>query len=438
MSVHAAADGGLPVLLEGIGGGSKDWYICRGGIVQGADFPGSGIAVHPRHLDIHQHHIIVPGLSGPQDFHCLTAISGHIHMEAGMLQICHCHLLVQLIILHQQDAATMEVSLRLFLHLLLLDCMEAAGQHLPQLRQEDRLRTEGGNTGGNGLLLDFCPIVCRYYDNRGTIPNNPSDSPYRFQTVHIRHGPVNDIYPIGIPPAGGKLCPDHCLLAAGGPVRPHAYIPQHFADGAAGVHIIIHYQGPYPLELFNLYHSWRIAAKPQLQPYNKLRTGSYLAFHLDGSSHHIHDILGNGHAQSRTLDAADSGSLLPGKGLKEMLLELLAHAQACVLHMNLILCIALQAHRVLLYPYADGTARIGKLHGIAEKVQQHLVQTQPVAVNILIYHAQCVKKQVQPLGHNVPLENRPQIMEYIRQMDFLFLYLYHAAFDAAHIQHIIY
>ena len=49
----------------------------------------------------------------------------------------------------------------------------------------------------------------------------------------------------------------------------------------------------------------------------------------------------------------------------------------------------------------------------------------------------CVDKQLHLLGRDIGLYDRPQIMDYIRQMDICFLDGHLSAFDAAHIQYVV-
>ena len=59
------------------------------------------------------------------------------------------------------------------------------------------------------------------------------------------------------------------------------------------------------------------------------------AFQLNLALHQIHNALHNGHAEARALNATGSAILHPREGLKNVLLELLAHAYAIILHHKL-------------------------------------------------------------------------------------------------------
>ena len=81
-AVHAAFHGVAAILIEGIGGHGKDRNSGQSGIFQSADLPGGGIAVHDRHLHIHQHQIIAARHGGADLFHRHGTIFSRIDPEA--------------------------------------------------------------------------------------------------------------------------------------------------------------------------------------------------------------------------------------------------------------------------------------------------------------------------------------------------------------------
>ena len=83
-----------------------------------------------------------------------------------------------------------------------------------------------------------------------------------------------------------------------------------------------------------------------------------------------------------------------------MLHELRRHADARVLDAELIVGAAGGGAALLRYADADRAARLGVLDGIAQQVQQDLVQPQAVAVDVLVHHVHRVHIEVQLLGHS--------------------------------------
>ncbi len=158
---------------------------------------------------------------------------------------------------------------------------------------------------------------------------------------------------------------------------------------------------------------------------------------MNGPVHHLHDVPGNGHAQASALDAAGGRVPFPLEGFKDMGDKLFAHADASVPDVELVGGVARRGAGLFRYPDADDTSGGGVFDGVAQQVQQNLVQPQPVAEYVLVDHVHGVHVQLQLLGMNVRLDDAPQAVENIRQGAGLFVQIYFAAFDAAHVQHIV-
>ena len=109
-AVHAAFQCVAAILVKGVGGHGNDRERCPGRVVQRADLPGGGIAVHDRHLHIHQHQIIAARRCGAYLFHRHSTVFSRIDKEAVLPQDLLCDLTVQLIVLYQQDLFALEVG----------------------------------------------------------------------------------------------------------------------------------------------------------------------------------------------------------------------------------------------------------------------------------------------------------------------------------------
>ena len=135
-TVHAAFHGAAAILIEGVGGHGKDRDPGQSGVFQRADLPGGGIAIHDRHLNIHQHQIIAARRGGAYFFHRYGTVVSRIDPEAILPSNFLRDLAVQLVVLHQQDLPALEVGIFLGqkllcrVHLLLA---EGAHQGLAQV-----------------------------------------------------------------------------------------------------------------------------------------------------------------------------------------------------------------------------------------------------------------------------------------------------------------
>lgn len=85
MPVHAALERFLFVLLKGVCRHGEDWDCGKLGIFELADCPCRLIAVHDRHLYIHQDELVVSGFGFFQHIDGNLAVAGDLNGEAGFL-----------------------------------------------------------------------------------------------------------------------------------------------------------------------------------------------------------------------------------------------------------------------------------------------------------------------------------------------------------------
>ncbi|MNH97932.1 hypothetical protein D3C73_506390 [compost metagenome] len=102
--IHAAGQGAFAVPGHGVGGHGDDRQRREVRLL--ANPAGRGIAVHHRHLAVHQHtvEIAVPG----QPVECLLAIICQLELDACLLQQVARQLPVQFVVLHQQQARPLQ------------------------------------------------------------------------------------------------------------------------------------------------------------------------------------------------------------------------------------------------------------------------------------------------------------------------------------------
>ena len=160
--------------------------------------------------------------------------------------------------------------------------------------------------------------------------------------------------------------PENSLLAGECPFRPHANLYQHLCHAVAGIEIVVYDQGLQALQLRDLLYTALHRLDPQGQTDRKFGALALLCLDLDGAAHHVHDVLGDGHAKACALGPADGGGPLPLKGRKNLLHKFLAHADSVVLDPELIQCAALGRSRELLQPDRNRSACRGKLDRIGQ------------------------------------------------------------------------
>ena len=176
---------------------------------------------------------------------------------------------------------------------------------------------------------------------------------------------------------------------------------------------------------------------PKWQTNNKFSPFALFCLDLNASAHQIHNILGNGHAKPCSLGSADCGSPLPLKRRKDLLYKFLTHADSVILYPDLVQSTAFCCPRELFQPNRNGTSCRCKLDCIGQKIQQHLIQTRLVTIDVLIRHIHSIYIEFQLLCMDLPADNRLQVMKHTRQTDLCFFQMDLSALNPAHIQDIV-
>ncbi len=120
-----------------------------------------------------------------------------------------------------------------------------------------------------------------------------------------------------------------------------------------------------------------------------------------------------------------------------MLYEFLGHTYAVILDEKFKGAVTLTAAGLFYETDNNISASRGELYGIADNVQQHLVQSELVGDNILIFNILSIDVKILLLGIYHSLNHIPQVMEQCRHVYNIFIQLYTSALYAAHIQNIV-
>ena len=369
--------------------------------------------------------------------HGNRAVVRHINHKSGFLQNLNGDLLIQFIVFHQKNLLSFKACIVLRNIFFFIGCCKRRFQNLSQFGQEDRLGTKSSHARLSCLFFNIGPVIGRQNDDGFFFPHNAPNPSHNLDPVHIRHQPVNNISGIFIILLVGKLRPKHRFFTGCGPVRPHADGGQHLGHTGTGIKIIVHHKRPQALKLRNDLLPYRTGTGPELKCHRKCRSLSDLTGDGNRSVHHIHNVLGNRHAKTGTLNAADRTRPLSLKGFKHMLQKLLTHADSGILYLEFIRSMTFESRSFLQNPNSHNTAGFCKFHGVAQKVQKNLIQSEPVTHHMFIHHICRIDIKFQLPGCNIRLHDRLQIMHDLRKGCLFFFDLHLAAFDAAHIQHVV-
>ena len=109
MGVHASFEGILLIFLEGIGGHSYDGYICFYGIAEFADSACGIVAIHARHLDIHEDESERAGWFVLYALQALLSVFDPGDMESVVFEQLGSDLRIEFVIFRQQQWASIEL-----------------------------------------------------------------------------------------------------------------------------------------------------------------------------------------------------------------------------------------------------------------------------------------------------------------------------------------
>ena len=160
-----------------------------------------------------------------------------------------------------------------------------------------------------------------------------------------------------------------------------------------------------------------------------------LALYADGTAHQRDDVGRDGHAQPRALYAADV--LRPRKRLENVLLKRFAHADARIRDDERIIRESFRRARLLADREAHTAAFGRELDRVAQNVEQHPIKSQLVAEHVRVRGFRFLHREMQPLLRRRRLDDGLQFRNHLRQVQRLRLDFDFAAFNAAHIQHVV-
>ncbi|MNV76343.1 hypothetical protein D3C71_1696900 [compost metagenome] len=106
MVVHAAFERTLAVTVHGVGGHGDHWQIAEARLL--ANLPSGRVAIHYRHLAIHQHAIKIAILA--EDIQGLLAVRGESQAYSDTFQQLAGQFLIQLVIFDQKQPRSLETG----------------------------------------------------------------------------------------------------------------------------------------------------------------------------------------------------------------------------------------------------------------------------------------------------------------------------------------
>ena len=174
----------------------------------------------------------------------------------------------------------------------------------------------------------------------------------------------------------------------------------------------------------------------QLHVHGKFGADPLDGAHRDPAVHHVHDIFGDCQPQAGpAVHRGGAGGLL-GEGLENVGNELLAHTHAGVVYNK-------TQHGIVLrfLPLGgregDLSALAREFDGVAENVDEHLLQLHGIAHVVVVQHRVCDALVVHPLGSGLGVADRVDSVQELLGWNLFIFQQHFAALDPAHIQDII-
>ena len=263
-----------------------------------------------------------------------------------------------------------------------------------------------------------------------------ADQPGDLHAVHLRHFPVQQHQAVGVHFGVGNLHHVERILAAQAGVGPQVCFLQHHAGMLQGNGVVVHHQGP---DLFG------VKAAPGrghlfalFEGHQDGERGSYALFgsYRDRAVHQLHHVLGDSHAQTSAAVFVVAGGILLGEGVEHPGEKLLADANACIADDEFERGLVVKDGG-LLHGQGHAARRFGKLDGVAQDVDQHLLELHDVADVGAVHQVQDLtfKRQslIGALGHDQGVD----LLQHPAEGEGFVAQHHPAGLDAAHVQNVV-
>ena len=166
------------------------------------------------------------------------------------------------------------------------------------------------------------------------------------------------------------------------------------------------------------------------------RAFALLALHFDVTVHQLHNALGDGHAEAGASVSACGRGVLLAEGFKDMRQVFLAHADAGVADHEFQRRLPVKMRPLL--DHKTYRAPFGReLDGIAQDVDQHLLELHDVADIIIIDAARDPAVVAQTFVPALAADHGVDLLKALGKGELLLLDRHAPGFDAAHIQNVV-
>ena len=394
-------------------------------------------SVHHRHTYIHQDRRIDPGGTLLKHFHRDLSVFGMVCLDILELQDIRQDLRIDLHILGQQNPASRQLCPFLLLEDAHIAPTGDAFKAFDDIFREKRLCHEIMHADRLRFLLDIVPVIGSQYDYGTFTPVLLSDLFRGFRSAHAGHVPVHKHQIIGLFLRMLHFHPAQRFLSAGAGIRtdPHLF-QNHFGmlgfDG-----IVIHNQDIHSpgIDLHGRI-LFPMITVPKCYRHLEFRSDALLRLNTDGTAHHFHDPLCDGHSQAAAAVFCPQTGIRRCKCIEDPGQKFLIHTDAGILYAKpqgrMILLL-----RYLLHRKCDRAGSLRKFNGIGQDVQQHFLQLYIIAEVRVIHIVQHAALKGKPLFPCLGPYHGVDLFHHGIKGEFLPVQEHTSGLDPAHIQNII-
>ena len=342
-------------------------------------------------------------------------------------------------VLRQQNAAPRKSCCR-HAHLPVLFA-EGLPEFIQDGRGKEGLRHEGVDAGFPGLIRHIVPVVGGQDDDGRFVADGLPDLPRGLDAVHAGHLPVHQDQVVGF--SSCMLHPHHlhALLAGGCRFAVDAHLAQDNAGVLAGHRIIVNHQH---LHLVGVKLSLPgqtvlfVLSSGDAQGDGDREGGSFAlyALHVDVAVHQVHQAPGDGHAETCTSVLVRGRGILLAEGIENLRQILAAHADARIAYDKAQGGFLLKPGN-LLHQEGDAAAGRGEFHRVAQNIQHHLAQLHVIADVVIIHLSDDAALVLQALFPALAADHGTDLLQGLREGEFLVVDGHSPRLDAGHIQDIV-
>ena len=242
-----------------------------------------------------------------EHIHRNPPVLGDFSIDRPHAQHHHHDLGIHRNVLRQQDVAARQIGAPVYQRLVFP--LEGFAEFVHHASGKQRLGHKGVHAGFFGIVGDVVPVERREDDDRRVVPFDGPNLAGGFNTVHLRHAPVDQDQVIVLPAGMAELYLFDALKAGLRGVAGDADLPQYDLGVLQRNRIVVYHKHAHlpRVQVAVVDGAALSGGLAQRDGHGERRALALLALHFDMAVHQLHNALGDRHAQSGAAVAAGGG-----------------------------------------------------------------------------------------------------------------------------------